>query len=117
MLRTQGWAGGKRTFLPLRNNPGPTGNRSLTVKKPATERTLAQGVSESEEVSFSDQNCKGALFSLSDRIVRFPGPVPTVECLTMANNRPEGPLPGVKRDRNPFKTGLKRGIPGFSPRV
>jgi len=57
MLRTVEQAGGVHTFLPLRNNLPPYRKQAGMTGKPATESTVVQGISFSQEVSFSDQNC------------------------------------------------------------
>jgi len=46
-----------------RINPSPPRNRAIMLNKPDTESTVAQGRSESQELSFSDQNCKCQLFA------------------------------------------------------
>ena len=66
-----------RPFFTPEINPDPRRNRERGAQKPATESTSAQGLAESEELSFPDQNCKSAGFTLSDSLCNYPGPGPT----------------------------------------
>jgi len=54
MRRTQGWAGARNTSFTPRINHQPPRNRAGTAQKPATERTFAQGETESQTLLFSD---------------------------------------------------------------
>jgi len=62
MLLTLGYTAGRIT---PGINPASKGNRTGKADNPATESRCAQGMSESEDLSFRDQNCNSGTYKPS----------------------------------------------------